>query len=87
MMHAPNIVTVLKKILNTIHFHILQGHNGKIHFTFEHHPSWSNRSLDEHVPVEVSIRHIKALIDPFQLEIQRIHSYEGWQSKRILSKT
>ena len=32
--------------------------------------------------MEVAIRHVKSLIDPFQLEIQRIHSYEGWQSKQ-----
>jgi hypothetical protein len=58
-----------------------KGHDGKIQFTFEHHPSWSHRSLDEHVPVDIAVRHIKLMIDPFQVEMHKIRSFEGWQSK------
>lgn len=56
------------------------GHDGKINFTFEHHPSWSLCSVDQQVPLEVAIRHLRSLIEPYQLEIHKVVSYEGWQS-------
>ncbi|CAO3681749.1 unnamed protein product [Umbelopsis ramanniana] len=56
------------------------GNNGEIQFTFEHHPSWSHRSLDQNVPVDTAIRHIKTIMDPFQLEVHKIRSFEGWQT-------
>ncbi|KAJ2964471.1 hypothetical protein NQZ79_g582 [Umbelopsis isabellina] len=62
------------------------GHDDKINFTFEHHPSWSQCNVDQQVPLEVAIRHLKSLIEPYQLEIHKVVSYEGWQTDIRMSE-
>jgi hypothetical protein len=55
------------------------GHGAKLFITFEHRPSWSKLSIDDEIPVSVAKRHIKAVLEPYQMEFGKVKSYHRWQ--------
>jgi hypothetical protein len=49
-----------------------------LYITFEHKPSWSKVSIDDEVPVQTAIDHIRAVLDPYKVEFGQIKSYTRW---------
>lgn len=45
---------------------------------FEHQPKWSNLTIDDAVPLSKAQRHIKSILDPYQIEFTKVHSYFSW---------
>lgn len=54
------------------------GHQTRLYITFEHKPNWTKLSIDDEIPVALAIRHIKAMMEPFQIEFGKVISYDRW---------
>ncbi|KAI8137559.1 FAD binding domain-containing protein [Fennellomyces sp. T-0311] len=55
------------------------GHrDNKAYISFEHKPRWSKLTIDDDVPLLLAQRHVKSLMEPFQIEFNKVHSYRRW---------
>ncbi|CAO3642480.1 unnamed protein product [Mucor hiemalis] len=61
------------------------GHQTKLYITFEHKPSWSKLSVDDEIPVNLAKRHIKSVMEPYQIEFGKVKSYHRWQGNNTSS--
>lgn len=68
------LVLTKKNFILSIH----TGHGQKMYFMFEHQPRWSQLTIDDSVPVAKAQRHIKSIMDPYQIEFTKVHSYFSW---------
>lgn len=55
------------------------GHrNNKTYISFEHRPKWSRLTIDDDVPLILAQKHIKSVLDPYQIEFTQVHAYRRW---------
>ncbi|KAG0176904.1 hypothetical protein DFQ28_003390 [Apophysomyces sp. BC1034] len=56
------------------------GHRNKLYILFEHKPSWSRLTIDDDVPLSMAQRHIKSVLEPYQIEFGNVHAYYRWSA-------
>ncbi|KAF7728603.1 hypothetical protein EC973_005830 [Apophysomyces ossiformis] len=56
------------------------GHRNKFYILFEHKPSWSRLTIDDDVPLCIAQRHIKSVLEPYQIEFGEVHAYYRWSA-------
>lgn len=63
------------------------GHrNNKMYISFEHRPKWSRLTIDDDVPLILAQKHIKSVLDPYQIEFTQVHAYRRWSGTSTMSK-
>ncbi|CAO3633387.1 unnamed protein product [Cunninghamella blakesleeana] len=63
------------------HAVFIVAHGEKMFIMFEHQPKWSNLTIDDAVPLSKAQRHIKSVLDPYQIEFTKVHSYFSWSAE------
>ncbi|KAI9300998.1 FAD binding domain-containing protein [Cunninghamella echinulata] len=71
-------MSVVRKGDNAI---FIVAHGEKMYLMFEHQPRWSHLTIDDPVPLSKAQRHIKSVIDPYQIEFTKVHSYFSWSAE------
>ncbi|KAI8090548.1 hypothetical protein BDF21DRAFT_490948 [Thamnidium elegans] len=61
------------------------GHQTHLYITFEHKPSWTKLSIDEEIPLHIATRHVKCVMDPYNIEFRKVRSYYRWNGNNISS--
>ncbi|RCH89960.1 hypothetical protein CU098_006293 [Rhizopus stolonifer] len=54
------------------------GHQHQFFVTFEHKPSWSKVSVDQEIPVQLAIEHIRSVLEPYKVEFGKVKNYTRW---------
>ncbi|KAI9473723.1 MAG: hypothetical protein EXX96DRAFT_640963 [Benjaminiella poitrasii] len=51
----------------------------EFYITFEHKPSWSKVSIDEEIALQVTLEHIRSVLEPYKIEFGSVKNYSRWQ--------
>ncbi|OBZ87619.1 Phenol 2-monooxygenase [Choanephora cucurbitarum] len=54
------------------------GQQHQLFVTFEHKPSWSKVSIDQEIPVQLAVNHIRSVLEPYKIEFGKVKSYTRW---------
>ncbi|KAI9314828.1 FAD binding domain-containing protein [Dichotomocladium elegans] len=55
------------------------GHtNNKMYISFEHRPKWSRLTIDDDLPLTLAQKHVKSILEPYQIDFIQVHSYRRW---------
>ncbi|KAI7847834.1 FAD binding domain-containing protein [Circinella umbellata] len=80
---AARKMAVVNKGPNSL-FYI--GHrDNRAYITIEHKPKWSQLTIDDDVPLLLAQRHVKNIMEPFQIELKP-HSYRRWTGTERISE-
>ncbi|KAI9499433.1 FAD binding domain-containing protein [Zychaea mexicana] len=81
---AARKMAVLSKGPNSL-FYI--GHrDNRAYISFEHKPKWSRLTIDDDVPLLLAQKHVKSIMEPYQIEFNKPHSYRRWTATERTSE-
>ncbi|KAI7900689.1 uncharacterized protein BX663DRAFT_544832 [Cokeromyces recurvatus] len=69
-------ISIVSKDRNIIY---VTGRESEIYVIFEHKSSWSKTSIDDEIPAQVALEHIRSILQPYKIEFGSIKSYTRWQ--------
>ncbi|KAI9275744.1 FAD binding domain-containing protein [Phascolomyces articulosus] len=80
---AARKMAVVNKGPNSL-FYI--GHrDNRAYISFEHKPKWSQLTIDDDVPLILAQRHVKSIMEPYQIEFKPL-SYRRWAATERTSE-
>ncbi|KAI8985328.1 hypothetical protein BDB01DRAFT_896439 [Pilobolus umbonatus] len=62
----------------------ITGHNDCLYITFEPRSRWTKVCIDDEVPVQRTLRHIKYVMDPYNIEFGKVEKYTRWEAKQSI---
>ena len=66
------------KFILILNFFLCIGQQHQLFVTFEHKPSWSKVSIDQEIPVQLAVNHIRSVLEPYKIEFGKVKSYTRW---------